>query len=215
MKKIIAVIIVLISIQQFSFAQQNDAKATEILKGVSAKYKTYKSVQGDFNIVVENGKNNTKDVQTGTLFVKGEKYKVALKNQEITSDNVTIWTYLKDANEVQINTYEPDDNTITPSQIFTIYEKNFLYAFIEEKTVNGKVLQYIELTPIDKTKPFFKIKLAIDKVAKAVQSAIVFDKNGNRYTYEIKNFIANPNLADTFFTFDNKAHPGIEVVDLR
>ncbi len=214
MKKIIAAIFVLISIQQLSIAQ-NDAKATEILKGVSAKYKTYKSVQGDFNIVVENGKNNTKDVQAGTLYVKGEKYKVALKNQEITSDNVTIWTYLKDANEVQINTYEPDDNTITPSQIFTIYEKNFLYAFIEEKTVNGKVLQYIELTPIDKTKPFFKIKLAVDKVAKAVQSAIVFDKNGNRYTYEIKNFIANPNLADTFFTFDNKAHPGVEVVDLR
>jgi outer membrane lipoprotein-sorting protein len=215
MRKIFSTIGILFLFQFTLSAQQKDAKATEILKGVSAKYKSYKSVQADFNIIIENGKNNSKDVQSGTLYVKGEKYKVALKNQEITSDNATIWTYLKDANEVQVNTYEPDENTITPSQIFTIYEKDFLYAYIEEKTVGGKVLQTIELTPNDKSKPYFKIRLAIDKAAKAVQSAIVFDKNGNRYTYEIKKFVPNPVLADNFFTFDTKAHAGVEVVDLR
>lgn len=116
---------------------------------------------------------------------------------------------------MQVNSYEPDENSITPSQIFTIYEKNFIYAFMEEKTVNGKVLQYIELTPNDKSKPYFKIRLGIDKTAKTVQNAIVFDKNGNRYTYEIKAFTPNPAIADSFFTFDTKAHPGVEVVDLR
>ena len=116
---------------------------------------------------------------------------------------------------MQVNSYEPDESTISPSQIFTIYQKNFLYAFTEEKTMNGKVLQYIELTPIDKSKPFFKIRLAIDKAAKMIQSAVVFDKNGNRYTYDIKNFTPNPDLPDNFFMFDSKAHPGVQVVDLR
>ena len=199
----------------FSQTQKNDPKATQILEGVSAKYKSYKSVQAEFTIKVESGQNKTSDVQSGTLYVKGPKYKVSLKNQEITSDNSTVWTFIKDANEVQVNNYEPDENTITPSQIFTIYEKDFLYAFIEEKTVGGKVLQYIELTPHDKSRPYFKIRLAIDKNAKTIHSAVVFDKNGNRYTYEIKSFTPNPNLADTFFVFDTKAHPGVEVVDLR
>jgi len=195
--------------------QQSDPKATQILNGVSANYKALKAVKADFTVKVENGANSTKDVQTGTIYVKGNKYKVQLKNQEITSDNSTVWTYLKDANEVQVNNYDPDENTITPSQIFTIYEKDFFYAFVEEKKVNGKVIQFIELTPHDKSKPYFKIRLGIDKVAKAVQSAVVFDKNGNRYTYEIKAFTPNPNIADTFFTFDTKAHAGVEVVDLR
>ena len=47
------------------------------------------------------------------------------------------------------------------------------------------------------------------------ENAVVFDKNGNRYTYEIKAFTPNPTLADSFFTFDTNAHPGVEVVDLR
>ena len=214
MKKATLLLGLILCVSFISRAQQ-DPKATQILNGVSAKYKSFTSVKADFSIKIENGQNKTTDTQTGTLYVKGNKYKVNLKNQEVTSDNNTVWTYIKEANEVQVNTYEPDENSITPSQIFTIYEKNFIYAFIEEKTVNGKVLQFIELTPNDKSKPYFKIRLGIDKAAKTVQNAVVFDKNGNRYTYEIKTFTPNPALTDSFFTFDTKAHPGVEVVDLR
>jgi outer membrane lipoprotein-sorting protein len=214
MKKATLLLGLFLCVSFISRAQQ-DPKATQILNGVSAKYKSFTSVKADFSIKIENGQNKTTDTQTGTLYVKGNKYKVNLKNQEVMSDNKTVWTYIKEANEVQVNTYEPDENSITPSQIFTIYEKNFIYAFVEEKTVNGKVLQFIELTPNDKSKPYFKIRLGIDKAAKTVQNAVVFDKNGNRYTYEIKTFTPNPALADSFFTFDTKAHPGVEVVDLR
>lgn len=196
-------------------AQQKDSKAEQILNGVSAKYKGYKSVQADFIIKMEAGNSSTTDQQSGTLYLKGNKYKLILSNQEIISDNNTVWTYLKDANEVQINTFEKDDNNISPTEIFTIYEKNFLYAFTEEKTIAGKTLQIIDLTPNDKNKPYFKIRLMIDKAAKTIQSAIVFDKNGNRYTYEIKKFMPDVELSEAFFTFDTKKYPGIEVVDLR
>jgi outer membrane lipoprotein-sorting protein len=215
MNKFFTLVLVALCLRAFAQESQPDQKATQILNGVSAKYKALKAVKADFTVKVESGQNDTKDVQTGTIYVKGDKYKVDLKNQEITSDNKTVWTYLKDANEVQVNNYDPDENTIAPSQIFTIYEKDFLYAFIEEKKVGTKVIQFIELTPHDKSKPYFKIRLGIDKVAKEVQSAVVFDKNGNRYTYEIKTFTPNPVLADTFFTFDMKQHAGVEVVDLR
>ncbi|MEO5674750.1 MAG: outer membrane lipoprotein carrier protein LolA [Chitinophagales bacterium] len=215
MKTIFLLLLVLGSSYMPAQTPQNDPKATEILNGVSAKYKSLKAVQADFTVRVENGANTSKDVQSGTLYVNGNKYKIQLKNQEIICDNTTVWTYLKDANEVQVNNYDPDENTITPSQIFTIYEKDFLYAYIEEKKLSGKLIQIIELTPHDKSKPYFKIRLGIDKIAKAVQSAVVFDKNGNRYTYEIKKFTPDPDIADSLFTFDNKQHPGIEVVDLR
>jgi outer membrane lipoprotein-sorting protein len=208
-------VLIAIGLAGMAYAQQKDLKAEQILNAVSTKYKSYKSVQADFVLKIESGQSDTKDQQTGTLYVKGNKYKLQINNQEIISDNNTVWTYLKDANEVQINSFEKDDNSISPSEIFTIYEKNFLYAFAEEKNVGGKIIQFIDLTPNDKSKPYFKVRLAIDKAAKAIQSAVVFDKNGNRYTYEIKKFTANPDLNDTFFAFDSKKYPGIEVVDLR
>ncbi len=199
-----------------SFAQTPDTKtATTILNGVSAKYKAYSSVKASFTMKTEGANNKVTDTQSGTLYVKGNKYKLELANQEITCDNAKIWTFLKDANEVQVNTYEPDEDAITPTQIFTIYEKNFLCGYVEEQTINAKVYQVIDMTPNDKNKPYFKVRLLIDKAAKTIYSAKVFDKNGSRYTYEIVKLTPNPVLVDTYFTFNAKDHPGIEVVDLR
>jgi len=43
----------------------------------------------------------------------------------------------------------------------------------------------------------------------------MFDKAGNRYKYTITKFTANVKVDDSFFTFDPKKYPGIEVIDLR
>ena len=87
--------------------------------------------------------------------------------------------------------------------------------FVNESNAGAKVLQNLELTPTDKSKAFCKIKLSVDKASKQLVKSIIFDKNGNRYTYAIKSFKANtPTTAGTF-TFDPKTYPGIELVDLR
>mgnify|MGYP003340021237 FL=1 len=199
-----------------SYAQPVDTKtAATILSGVSAKYKTFTTVKATFSMKSESSANAVTEQQSGTLYVKGNKYKLELTNQEIFCDNTKIWTYLKDANEVQVNNYEPDADEITPTQIFTIYEKNFLCGYIEEKTINGKVYQVIDMTPNDKSKTYFKVRLMIDKVEKTIYSAKIFNKDGTKLTFEIQKLTQNTTIADTFFTFDAKQHPGVEVVDLR
>ena len=216
MKKLIIALLMLLNFNIYSiYGQQNDPKATEILNGLSTKYKTYSSVRSVFIIKIENPQGKITDTQNGTLYVKGSKYKIELANQDIICNNVTVWTYLKDANEVQINEYTPDDNSINPSEIFTIYEMNFLYALIEEKTIAGKVVQVIDLTPNDKTKNYFKVRLTIDKADKSIMSAKIFDKSGSKITYEVQKLTPNFPLTDAFFSFDTKKYPGIEVVDLR
>ena len=71
------------------------------------------------------------------------------------------------------------------------------------------------MTPTDDKKTFFKVRLMIDKAKKQIYSALIFDKNGNKYTYTMQTFSTNTTVPDTFFAFDVKAHPGVEVVDLR
>lgn len=212
--KSIKIIIVSLLISSSVFAQV-DKKAKDILSGVSAKYKSMKSMKIDFSYTLENPTAKIKETQTGSILLSGAKYRLNIAGQEVISDGKTSWTYMKQAKEVQVNTIDPDAEGIKPNEIFTMYEKGFLYRFVDEKTVAGKVQQNLELTPTDKSKEFFKVKLTIDKASKQIVKSIIFDKNGNRYTYAVKAFAANPSITADSFNFDPKKHPGVEVVDLR
>jgi len=192
-----------------------DPKAKVILDGLSKKYKALTAIKAAFKITMEAANGKNKDEKKGSLVLKGLKYQIVLENQEITCDNKTVWTYLKEANEVKIDNYEPDAHAINPSDIFTMYEKGFLYQLAEVVKENGKDLQVIELTPMDKKREFFKIKLFVDKAAQAIVKTRIFNNNGTHINYEIIQFTPNPAITDAYFTFDAKKHPGVEVNDIR
>jgi outer membrane lipoprotein carrier protein len=194
----------------------NDPKAKTILDGVSKKFSQLKSVVANFVLKVDGANNSVADSKKGTVYLKGAKYKVNMDGQELISDNKTSWTYTKDANEVTINNVDPKSTSLTPAKLFTnFYDKDYLYRLDGETTEKGKVLQNIEMTPTDKTKNVFKVIVSVDKKAQTIAKMKVFEKNGNRYTYEITSFTPNSNVADATFSFDPKKYPGVEVVDLR
>jgi outer membrane lipoprotein carrier protein len=193
---------------------KNDAAAKKLLDGVSAKFKSFKSFQANFLLQIENGNGKSMGSKTGMLQMKGSRYKITVPGQEIFSDGTNIWTYEKGANEVTITKFDPTVNSITPQKLFTnFYDKDFLYKLNGEVKAGGKKYQEVELTPIDKTKPFHKVMLQIDKAMIYVTK--VFEKSGNRYTYSINNLKTGAVMTDQSFVFDPKKYPGVEVVDLR
>ena len=194
---------------------QSDPKSVDILKSVSAKYKSLSSVKAEFTIAQEAEKGKSSDKQKGTIILKGKKYKLDIAGQEIINDGATNWSFLKEANEIQISDASENDAAVSPANIFTMYEKGFLSKYIDEKMEGGKTIINIELTPTDKSKKIFKIKLSIDKSEKLVVSAKIFDKNGNHYTYSVDKFTPNFAAPDNLFTMDAKAHPKAEIIDLR
>ncbi len=198
-----------------AIGQEAVKDAEKLLDKVSKTYKSYNSIQAEFEMHFKAPEEDIEDTQKGKVFLKGDKYKLELQGQEVICDNSTIWTYLKEAEEVTINTYEPDEESITPNQLFTIYEKDFIYRISEKVNEGGKTLTVVELTPNDKTKSYFKIKLFIDDSVYQIQKAKVFDKNGNRYTYTLSNINTKTGLEDSFFSFDASKYPDVEVVDLR
>ena len=193
---------------------KSDADAKKILDQVSAKFKAYKSVQAQFVLKIENATGKSLGNKSGNVFMKGTKYRISASGQEIFSDGSNIWTYEKAANEVTINKIDPTANSITPQKLFTnFYDKDFLYKLNGVVKEGGKNLQEIELTPIDKSKPFFKVLVYVDK--STIYTTKVFEKTGNRYTYSINNMKTNTAIIDDTFVFDAKKYPGVEVVDLR
>ena len=197
-------------------AQTNDPAAKQVLDAVSAKFKTFSSVQAGFTYKVEDAKGKTMSTKSGTVWMKGNKYRVSFGGQEIFSDGATVWNYDKNTNEVTINNVDASGTALTPQKLFTnFYDKDFLYLLNGEKKVGTKTLQEIEMTPTDKSKPFHKVYLQVDKAAKTIYSTKVLENGGNRYTYTVSNMKANGALADNQFVFDKKKYPGVEEVDLR
>ena len=216
MKKIVVVVLVVFGFI-VSLQAQTDAKAKAILAQVSKKYRAYDVVKTEFALTIENKQAKLKETQQGTLYVKANanKYKVVMADQELISDGRSQWTYLKEDKEVQVTDVDNSSDAINPAKIFTLYEQGFKYLYTGENKVAGKVFQMIDLSPIDTKRPYFKIRLSIDKNAKQISSATIFEKSGNVYTYAIKSLVPNVKMAESTFSYDTKKYPGVEVVDLR
>ena len=216
MKKIFTALVIMaggflsVSAQAPKGMGKSDPDAKKILDAVSTKFKTFKTVQGKFSLKIENAAGKVLGIKNGNVSMKGSKYRISVTGQEIFSDGSNIWTLDKVSKEVTISKIDPSANSLTPQKLFTnFYDKDFLYK------LNGttKSVSEIELTPIDKTKPFFKILLYVNK--NSISTTKLFEKTGNRYTYSTTSLISNGNVPDATFVFDSKKYPGVEVVDLR
>lgn len=219
LKRILTTIILFTGLT--TFGQNNsrgksDPEARKILDKVSSQFKSYKTAAADFTLKVYNSQGKLEAARSGKILMKGDKYKISTAGREIYNNGSTVYTFDEDINEVQITNFNPNGNMLTPQSLFTdFYEKDFLYKLNDKSVNNGKSLSEIEFTPLDKTLPYFKVVIHIDNPTNRIVSAKVFEKNGNRYVYTISNFRKNVNMADGQFTFNTKAHPGVEVIDLR
>lgn len=202
----------------FAFAPANaqtDAKAKAILEKVSKKINSLNTMKANFAFSLKAPNGTVRETRKGTFYLKGAKYRVDLGSQVLICDNKTMWTYMKDAKEVQVTDYNPDEASISPAKLFTnFYDKEYNYKYAGEKKVNGKTCDIIEMTPKGASKGVKKIELAFDK-SSVIVGGNIFEKNGNQYVYSVSGFTANPTVADSYFTWEKAKNPGVEVVDLR
>lgn len=196
-------------------AQAQDAKSKEILEKASRKMNSLKTLKAGFTLKLLNKSGKLQQTSKGTFVLKGEKYHITVPGQEIISDGKTVWTYMKDAKEVQVSTVNAADESFSPAKLFTdFYDKDYTYKYIGTRKLGGKSCQIVELTPSGKAARFNKAELAFDG-NNTIAGGNIFEKNGNQYQYEVGTVTPNPPVSDGQFSFDSKAHPGVEVVDLR
>ncbi len=198
-----------------SFAQY-DPKAYEILEAMSKKYKSIPAFEATISYTLSNETEKINEEVKGKITVKGDMYRLVLKEQEVFNNGTTVWTYLPEEKEVNIDTFDPaaDDN-VNPSKIFDMYKKGYKYLYLQDKTEAGVLCEEVDLVPEKKDAKYFKIKMMINKKDKGVQSFTFFEKTGNHYKYNITKFTPNAKIEDSYFTFDPKKYPGVTLNDLR
>ncbi len=220
MKKIILTVLVvsglIVAKAQNNSIGKNDPDAKKILDQVSAKAKSYKTIQADFTLEIQNAAGKVEGSKKGKVYLKGTQYHVSITGQEIFCDGKNSWSYDKSTNEVTINKVDPTVKTITPEKFFTdFYDKDFLYKLNGDVKQGNKNLQEVELTPVDKTKTFYKVYLYIDKATKMIYSLKSLEKNGAKNIVTINKLVGNTAISDDLFVFNKAKYPGVEEIDLR
>ena len=216
MKKIFAILSIATLTAFQPASAQTDAKAKAILDGVTQKVNSLKTLKANFTLNLASANGKTKQSKSGSFMMKGQKYKILIQGQEIICDGKTIWTYVKDNNEVQVTNYNASEQTISPTKLITnFYDKEYKYKYAGVKKSGTKNCDAIELTPINSTKQFSKVEVLVDKASNTIAGGSITEKNGNQYNYSISNFAGNAPIGDDQFTFNAAAHKGVEVVDLR
>jgi len=195
-------------------AQMADTTASWILKQISEKTKKYTSVKIEFTYTFENQKNKISEVKDGDIIIQGNKYRMNIPGQLIINDGITVWTYLKDAEEVTINKFKETKESITPQKILSDYNKDFKPKLIREYIDKGKKYMVIDLTPLI-PRSFYKVRVIIDKVLQQVKSSVFYEKEGNKFSYEVKKLTPDVKIDDKMFSFDPKDYPGVEINDMR
>ena len=211
MKRIIPIILLAV----FSFTA-NAQSAESIITKVKRHYQSNQSFTADvvFEIDIPESQNQ---VMKGKLYLKNNQYKFVLPDQEIISDDITIWHWNKnDINEVQVSYVQNNEDVITPAKVFSDFLQGYSYKLDSTPTVNGKKLALIEITPESKNDyaDIFKIKVVSDIASSSIKEMNIFTKDGVVYNFKVSNE-KEEQLADSIFTFVPAKHPEVEVIDLR
>lgn len=216
MKKLLILIIAIFTV--FAIQAQKEEKAREILEQVTAKTKSYSSIKIKFKYIMDNRAENMKDTTKGTVYLKGDKFKLFFQGNEVFSDGVTMWTHQVDAGEITINNIDTeDDGALNPANILTMYEKGFKYRYMGEIKVGGKSYYQIDLYPKNPDEQSYSIiKLKIDKVNSHLGSVKMVGKDGVDYIIDLIQFKPNVKIVDSMFSFDPAKYPkNIEINDMR
>lgn len=192
---------------------QGDARASAILDKMSSKYQNMKAFSANFTYGPEAA--SAKKL-SGTVVVKGSKFKLSMVGQEIYNNGKEVYTYVKEVNEVNVTAYNPGDEAdFSPSKIYSIYKKGYKYQFKEEIKQGAQVFEVVELSPSGKNTSVSKIQITINKNDKSIKSWKIWDKKGKATMFRVDKFVPNVPATDAMFTFDKSKYPGVEVVDLR
>ncbi len=199
-----------------SGVQAQDAKAGAVLDAMSEKYKAMKSFTADFSYNEVSASGRSGRVRTGSIAVKGVKFKLNMVGQEIYNNGSEIYSFVKETNEVNVTTYDSsEDSQFSPANIYTIYKKGYQYKLVGEKSIAGKAHEVVELVPLKKGSNVSKLVLTVEKGSKTIKNWKITDSSGKSTVFNISKFGANAVLTDSFFSFNSSKHPGVEIVDLR
>ena len=176
----------------FAVAQKEesvDPKAKALLDKALGVMENKKGMEIQFTIKVDNVRDSKSESFKGSAILKGEKFKMSLKDVDTYFDGKTQAVHMVKEKEVTITTPDKEDlKDINPLLLMKSYKTDYKMRYMGTSTVNGKVCE---------------------------EENIALRGKGGIHTYFNVTKIIQKEFKDADFVFDAKQHPGVEVVNLQ
>ena len=145
----------------------------------------------------------------GTISVKGRKFCAATGVSTMWFDGTTLWTYMKQNDEVNVSTpNEQQLQVLNPYNFINLYKQGFDYTMT--KTAQTFV---VHLTAQDPQRRVQELFITVDKNSYAPTEVKMLQKQ-KWTTFTVSN-LKTATLSDDLFRFNAKDFPTAEVIDLR
>ena len=184
-------------------AQTKDPKAKQLLSEVNEKVNSFDNIEISFKYVLENESENIRQETKGKVTLEGDKYVLDILGIQRIFDGKTLYTISSEDEEVTIsNENSEEENTISPSQLFSFFESGYNYTLDIIQNKMGRKIQYIKLIPIDSETEIKYALLGIDIKTKHIYNLIEIGENNTKTTLNVLEFNTNTPLPQSFFKFD-------------
>ncbi len=187
--------------------------AAEIVKHIQDKYSRTDDATISFTQTVVFPLSKISKTTRGTLLLKkGNKYRINTDDKTMVTDGKTSWVYLPGSQQVLIDKFRDDKNTVTPDKFLLSVPSDYFAVLLSTKETADGDEYTLRLTPKSDDSFIRSIRIVIDS-SWAVKSAEVSDMNDTKYTYTVESLKINTGLPDSDFEFIPPK--GAQVVDLR
>ena len=185
------------------FAQN---KAQTYIDNMQKKFKGMGAFSANFSYSNDGG-----GTMSGSIIVKGNKFRLKTSGQEIFNNGKEVATYIKEINEVNISNFDPTEGDLSPAKIYSFDKKSYKSNVISD----AGTIATLELVPMAKNVQVQKITLKLDKASSEVKEWTIQNKNGKKQNFKVTKLNTKISADDKSFNFDKKLFPGVEINDLR
>ena len=202
MKKSFIITLLLALVSTLSFGQ-NASQARSILDKAASVIGRKGGATANFSISGKYGNSS------GTIAIKGNKFRATTPDAIVWYDGKTEWTYIKKNEEVNVSTpTEAQQQAMNPYKFITIYKNGFNLGMTSTASDHN-----IHLVAQNHSRTIKEMYIIVDKRTNLPKQVKMRQQNGWS-TINISNFKA-VNQSDATFRFNSKDFPHAEVIDLR
>lgn len=179
--------------------------ATQILDKVSATLNASGNVKVGFSLDVDGNSG------TGYIKLQGKKFIVNMGGSITWFDGKTMWTYVKENEEVNVtNPTAAQVAKMNPYAFVSFYKKGYK-ASIGKSTAS---VHEVILTGQDGS-AYSSVVLEINKKTNLPQTIMLASAKGGSIKINCNSFLKNQKYTDATFRFNKKNYPKADVIDLR
>ncbi|NPA46292.1 MAG: outer membrane lipoprotein carrier protein LolA [Chlorobi bacterium] len=192
---------------------QSDPRAVELLKKVSEKFNSYKSVYAEFSYELYNPDAMVKQETNGRVTIAGNKYRAEYMGITDIFDGHKRYVIVPETQEINVSVPNKEAEELTPARLFDFFKKGYTMKWDIKQVTGGRTIQYVKLFPIKENEIKY-VLLGIDAKTHHIYKAIIMQQNGTRITIYIRKFKPNMPVNDNMFRFDKSKYPDYFINEL-